>query len=429
MQSELIPAADLQPGADVPPGGLPEFRLYRPRAGHPDWPRLAKEAKELAREIRPTLERPQRGIPELKRRLSSLGSYVSGYLENRRLHRAGREDYRPFVLHWTTTRACNFDCTYCDDHTGKKYPDLPNDGVLDTEGAERLLRVMRTRASALYLAGGEPTVRDDLPQLTRTARSLGYFPIIVNTNGSLLHRLLKKESWRTWLADTDNILVSLDALDLASLREMWGTRRPEKVIRNLLLLRELSKEMGFKLMINTVIQPETVREVSDILDLANDLGIWFTPVPLNVGPAVDPRMKEAPEYATLVKKILERKRAGYPITGSTRINKRVLCSDDFTCRTTLEPQVDYDGRVFWPCKATVNVKSELINVLDFDHVDDLYEHARRVVDPTKFHGPAKNQCGANCNWTKYYTTDFYAQGIANPMTMMREVFEFAFDRG
>ena len=66
---------------------------------------------------------------------------------------------------------------------------------LDTEGGFKLMRVMRTRAPSLYFAGGEPTVRKDLPEITREARRLNYFPIIINTNGSLLHRWLKKEEW------------------------------------------------------------------------------------------------------------------------------------------------------------------------------------------------------------------------------------------
>ncbi len=410
------------------PGSLPELSLYQPRAGHPDWPRLSREARALATLLRPKLARPRTTLEDLPRRLSSLRSYVSNYRYNRALHRQGREDYRPFVLHWTTVRSCNFSCVYCDDHQGNKYPELSNVGVLDTAGAQRLLRVMRTRASALYLAGGEPTARADLPQLTRFARDLDYFPIIVNTNASLLHRLLDKPAWRNWLADVDNIIVSLDGFDLASLRTLWGYNKPEEVMRNLLLLRELSEEMRFKLMINTVIQPDTLREARDVLDFANDLGIWFMPVPLNVGPTVDPAIRSSAKYADLVDTTLARKRAGYRIPGSLRLNERVLRSEQFTCRTTLEPQVDYDGKLFWPCKATVNVKPLGIDVLAFDDVDAIYEHARTLVEPTRFHGQGSNQCGASCNWTKYYTTDVYAQGLARPWSVAREVAEFAFRR-
>lgn len=170
--------------ADVP-RLLPEFKLYRPRAGHPDWPRLAAEAREYADRLRPQLERPQSSVTTLKRRLRSVRSAAENWVINRKLSKQGREDLLPFVLLWT-------------------------------------------------------------PALARAARDMNHYPIIVNTNGSILHKLLEKPNWRTWLADMDQIIVSLDSLDLAALKTMWVCKKPQDVIRNLLILRELSEEMNFR---------------------------------------------------------------------------------------------------------------------------------------------------------------------------------------
>ena len=92
--------------------------------------------------------------------------------------------------------------------------------------------------------------------------------------------------------------------------------------------------------------------------------------------------------------------------------------------TSLKPHVDFDGCVYWPCKGSVNVEPERINVLDFATVGDLYDHAVRVIDPTNFHGPAKNQCGANCNWAQNYSVDSYAHGLRHPSSLLGEVMEF-----
>jgi molybdenum cofactor biosynthesis enzyme MoaA len=389
---------------------------------------LAREARELADELRPKLDKPQGRIDLLKRKAASVKSAGENWLINRRLNREGREDLRPFMLLWTTTRVCNFTCTYCCDHQGNKYPDLPNDGVLNTEDGIDLMRIMRTRASAVYFAGGEPTVRKDLPALTRAARDLQYYPIIVNTNGSLLHRNLAKEEWRTWLADMDQVIVSLDSLNLATLKDLWVYRKPHDVIRNLLMLRELSEEMNFKLMVNTVVTCDTIEDASDIVDLVNDLGIWLSLVPVNDGPVVDAKLVDIPAYRALANKVLERHRAGYRVVGSQRLIRRLLFAEKLTCRNTLKPHVDFDGRLVWPCKACVNVKPEYVNVLDFDHVDDLYDHASSLVNPTAFHGPAANQCGANCNWTQNYSTDAYAHGLAKPWSLASEIVNFAFRR-
>jgi len=403
---------------------LPEFALYEPRPGHPDWKRLAREATDLAVALRPGLERPRTGLAEARRRLGAYRTAAASYLANQRLDRAGREDLRPLYFIWTTLRTCNFACSYCDDHRGRKYPDLPNDGVLDTEQGRALLRIMRTGTASVYFAGGEPTLRKDLPELTRTARDLDYYPIIINTNGSAIDRLLAKRSWRTWLADTDIVIVSVDALDLNLLAEMWAYKRPQDVLRNLLLLRELAHETRVKLMVNTVIQPGRVQHARDVLDLANDLGIWFCPVPMNIGPNVSRELRGDPEYRALADLILERKRAGYRITGSLRMNRRMLHGEPLTCRNTLKPHVDFDGCVYWPCKASVNVEPARIDVLDFHSVDELYAHAVREIDPTRFHGPARNQCGANCNWAQNYSVDAYAHGLRHPTSLLGEVTSF-----
>ena len=164
------------------PGSLPEFKLYQPKPGHPDWPRLAAKAKELAAELRPKLVRPRRDVAHYARISKAYRTLARNYLHNRELSRQGREDLRPLYFVWTMLRSCNFRCEYCDDHRGRKYPDMSDDGVLDTQQAIELLRIMRTSTPSVYFSGGEPTIRQDLPEITRAAHAMGYYPIIINTN-------------------------------------------------------------------------------------------------------------------------------------------------------------------------------------------------------------------------------------------------------
>lgn len=417
---------DLAPAPTaVPPRPLPEFTLYRPQVGHPEWPRLAAEAHELAHRIGPTLDRPVTGMSQWRRKIASHVTAAENYLINRRRTKEGREDLLPLYFIWTTHRSCNFRCTYCDDHLGRRYPDLPKEGTLDTEQGKRLLRILRTRTPSAYFAGGEPTLRADLPELTREAFDLGYYPLTVNTNGSLIRRQLEKPEWRTWLADMDIVVVSLDRLDTGSLSELWGFDHPDEVVRNLLLLRELSDPMHFKLMVNTVIQPGHIADASAVLDFANDLGITFCPVPMNIGPRIHPDLPGDPEYHRFTDTLLARKRAGYRIAGSERMNRRLLRSEPLQCRNTVKPHIDYDGHLYWPCKSCQNVAPERINVLDFPDVDSLYRYACSKIEPSRFHGPAANQCGANCNWAQNYTTDAYAHGLRHPESLIRDVVAFA----
>ena len=395
------------------------FARYRPRPSHPDWSRLATEAHDIVRRVEPNLESPQSGLREAKRQASSYRTALRNYAENRRRARAGREDLLPLYFVWTTLRSCNFDCEYCDDHRGSKYPDLDARGKLDTRQAIDLLRVMRTRTPSVYFAGGEPTIRKDLPTLTRAARDLDYYPIVLNTNGSLLHRLLDKPQWAGFLADLDILVVSLDALGIGRLRTLWGTKTPEDVMRNLLVLRDLAAAQRVKLMVNTVVQPGLVREARAVLDLADDLGIWVCPVPRNVGPRVDPAVLADPEYPAFVAELLARKKAGAKISGSYRMLSRLMSARPFDCRNTLKPHIDHDGRLVWPCKAAA--APAWINVLQYDHVDALWADATKHIDPTGFHGDGPDQCGGDCCWAQNYSTDEYVHGLLHPMSLARTV--------
>ena len=411
------------------PGQWVNFRLYQSGPGHPDWPQLEAEAEDIARSVLPRLEPPRAGWREWRRRLRAYATTTGNFVINRRLLQAGREDFRPLYFIWTLVRTCNFRCPYCDDHRGRRYPDLPKAGTLSTEDGIRLLRIMRTGTPSVYFSGGEPILRKDLPQLTRAARDLDYFPIIINTNASVIDRLLEREEWHNWLADTDIIIVSLDALHLPTLERMWAYAHPERVVRNLLVLYRLAAPMRFKLMVNAVIQPGAVEHARDVLDFANDLRIWYCPVPMNTRAVVHGALAADRAYFDLATLIVQRKAQGYPISGSPRMLRRLLWSEPLVCRNTLKPHVDYDGHLFWPCKSSVNVEPERIDVLQFENVESLYRYAAGRIDPANFHGPGPHQCGGNCNWAQNYSTDTYAYGLQHPLRLVSDIAEFLRGRG
>lgn len=381
---------------------------------------LSLEARALAERLRPGFAAPEPLAEHSRRVARSLLTAGAGFLENRRRAQAGREDLLPLYFIWTTHRACNFLCTYCDDHRGRKYPELPDDGTLDTAQGLRLLEVMRTRASSVYFAGGEPTLRKDFPELVAKARALDYYPIVVNTNGSAFDKLLALPRWSTFPRDIDTIVVSLDGLDRTWLAGTWGTRRPEAVVRNLYLLAELADRYRIKLMVNCVVQPGQVRHARAVLDFVRGLGVWFTPVPMNVGASIGPGLLDDPEYRAFAELVLARKREGQRITGSMRLNERLLFSAPLQCKNTLKPHVDHDGALYWPCKSSPKVEPARVPVLDFEHVDALWDACTARIDPTGFAA----RCGGQCNWAQNYSTDAYAHGLLHPVSLLGEVAGF-----
>ena len=409
------------------------FDHYRPQAGHPDLHACLDEARSLAAGIAPVIgkdrdrslgERAKNGL----RKARALRKTAENLIINRRRYARGDHALRPLYVIWTTLNACNYRCVYCDNHQGEHYFDLPDPDRLDTEQGKRLLDVMLTGTPAIYWCGGEPTMRSDLPELLDYAWNRGYFPNMINTNGSLLHRRLKRESWKDFLWQMDIVIVSLDGLELDRLNQLWGVKKARQVLVNILMLRELRKQVDFKLVVNTVITPDTIDEAAAVLDLACDLDIWFVPVPENFKHEPNRKLLDNPAYRELAERILARKRAGHKIIGSTRLLKKLLFAEPYQCLTALKPHVWSNGKICWPCRASINVAPADVDLLAHESFDAAYGAGRALVNPDSFHGPAANQCGGNCAWMQNYTTARYMEGVVNPLGsgIFQEFLEFAF---
>jgi len=94
---------------------------------------------------------------------------------------------------WNFTNRCNLNCPICfanANHTKKIY----EPSFEEIKEMMKLLRSENPPCPAIQFAGGEPTVRDDLPELIKLARELGFVHVQVATNGIKLKNLnyLKK---------------------------------------------------------------------------------------------------------------------------------------------------------------------------------------------------------------------------------------------
>ena len=268
-------------------------------------------------------------------------------------------------------------------------------------------------------------LRADLNIIANEASRLGYFPQTLNTNGSLLHNRLKDPAWSNFLSNLDVIVVSLDSLDLQTLGDLYVYNRPENIIRNILALNELKDEYRFKLMINCVIRPGEIQDANDVLDFANENGITFTGVPENSSSNISEGLLDDTNYQDFIKKLLNRHREGYKFAGSYRFNERLYTARPLVCRNTLKPHIDFDGRLFWPCKASKNVSPLMIPVLQFSHIDEIWNYGKKIINPDNFHGQGCNQCGGQCNWAQNYSTDCYTYGLKHPSAALKDMKNYA----
>jgi MoaA/NifB/PqqE/SkfB family radical SAM enzyme len=182
-----------------------------------------------------------------------------------------------------------------------------------------------------------------------------------------------------------------------------------KVLRNILALRILQNFVSFKLVVNAVITKETITDTFDILDWCNDLGICFSPISANIDHEPDYELIQNSNYQTLIKKILERAKEGYPMIASVKMLERVLKVKDIHCYPKVFDHIDYNGEVFWPCKAYP--AAAMINVLNYKNVHDLHKAAGKLINPTNFHGTGENNCNGHCAWMQNMVTDAYGRAL------------------
>lgn len=91
--------------------------------------------------------------------------------------------YGPVVV-WNCTRACNLHCLHCYANAAAQKPT----GELSTAEARRFIgHLAEFKVPVLLISGGEPLLRDDLPELVAYAVSRG-IRVTISSNGTLLNQ-------------------------------------------------------------------------------------------------------------------------------------------------------------------------------------------------------------------------------------------------
>jgi MoaA/NifB/PqqE/SkfB family radical SAM enzyme len=252
---------------------------------------------------------------------------------------------RPLLAYLYLTYRCDLACSYCDDGTGRPYPQRRDRDELDTDGALRLLERLRSETDALIVTGGEPLLRDDLATILDAARALRFRPIILYTNGHLLHRRPEV------LGKTDLLMVSLDTLDLDKADRIYrrGPGVARQILDNLERIITQQRRLGFRLYFNICITPETVGDVDAVIDYALDTGVGFTALPMLRAAYAARELVGDPRYAALITRMIRLKREGFPVMGTLPYLEGIRDFRRFRCLPTLLLRVKPDGHVLYPC--------------------------------------------------------------------------------
>jgi len=196
------------------------------------------------------------------------------YLQN--LVRLSRGDFTlaPRLAVYYVTLQCNLNCAYCEDFGSRRNQQVMPNPSLDE--AKQILNVIRTGVDRLWLTGGEPLMVPYLLELLEYARhGLKFHEISLITNGTLLSRVENNSSAEIMertqkkqinspvssvVEYLDRLIISLDstdpqALSIVSVPNAYA----ETVITNAREAASLQKKYKFRLIVNAVITPETLR--------------------------------------------------------------------------------------------------------------------------------------------------------------------------
>jgi hypothetical protein len=157
--------------------------------------------------------------------------------------RRPKDPVHPYLCYGAVERGCPFDCGLCEDHAQIPCSVLlevtnrcnlhcafcfadSGRAVAEDPSLEKISWLLKRAIAAvgpsnLQLSGGEPTLRDDLPEIVQVARRIGYSFIQVNTNGL---RLASDSAYVTRLmaAGLSSVFLQFDGVDDEVYRSLRG---------------------------------------------------------------------------------------------------------------------------------------------------------------------------------------------------------------
>jgi MoaA/NifB/PqqE/SkfB family radical SAM enzyme len=209
---------------------------------------------------------------------------------------------RPYVLSHGINARCNLSCRFCEywRREGKQ---------MSTQQILAMLDEAREFGIGVYNAWTvEPLLREDLPEILGHAKSLGLITSLI-TNGLLLEKRIKD------LRDLDLLSVSIDGIK--SYKELRGIDL-EPILDGI----RAARNAGHEILINCVISGRNLRELDDLVHLAESLGCWISFEPMHESSGIDDSIwksiaiRDVAAYEMSLEKLIDLKKNGAPIINS-----------------------------------------------------------------------------------------------------------------
>ncbi|MFC1715473.1 radical SAM/SPASM domain-containing protein [Candidatus Poribacteria bacterium] len=229
--------------------------------------------------------------------------------------------HSPLALAHHVTSLCNARCKMCD--MWKRSPKHTDD--LSREEIFGMLDRAKEAGMVGYIAwGGEPLLREDLPEILQFAKKRKFLTMVV-TNGFLLADRCKE------IAPLTNLLyVSIDSN--SSLHdEMRGV---EGILKNAIDGIKSCKREKVKVSINSVISSLNLDAVEGLCELSRELDVPIVFEPMQIVSEHNKHLKATDEELRIAfSKILKYKRAGYRVDSCTQYLQNFSKQKQYVCHT------------------------------------------------------------------------------------------------
>ena len=172
-------------------------------------------------------------------------------------------EYKPSLISWNLTRACNLRCPHCYMEGGRKA-----ENELTTEECLGLIDEIKALGTEmLILTGGEPLLRRDIYDIARYASKRAIW-VVMGTNGVLVtdrvvHKMIE--------CGVKGVAISIDSLEPAKHNHFRGGPDAwEYSVRAL----EICRANGLQVLVQTTVMDMNYAEIPKLLEFAREKGAW-----------------------------------------------------------------------------------------------------------------------------------------------------------
>ncbi len=214
----------------------------------------------------------------------------------------------PIIANLLINNDCNIKCFYC-------FPQVFKREVkqFTTQELIELIDNFHDRGTeVMVLLGGEPLLRKDIGEIIRYVKSKKMICEVI-TNGYLVEQKINE------LKDLDSLCVSIDGDEESNdkNREKGSYLQALKAIR-------IAKEYGVNVRIHSVLTKYTYDSLGHLMELAKGLGVQVNYSQATIHTEHEALEMSDDELKKFWKKLIEFKKAGYPVGNSFKTLEYVL---------------------------------------------------------------------------------------------------------